>query len=1079
MPGMSRVQLELVQSFPTSGARAVSHFQIGDKDFLAIPQLAEDIPNGPTGMNEGNSDVDLIIWRANEVGHFEEWQRLPVSGGEDAEFFTIQDRHFLATASIRAGKGPYNYNVSSIIFEFVEGKFVEFQKIPTFGAKQWRYFSINGRHFLALAQGVKVPGLSSEVPGDSTVFEWDGTSFSSLQTVPSAWGYNFLHFELFGFHYLAYADYREPSILMRWDGDKFIQFQTFAPKGGRAFCFFRFEQDAYLALADIEDNSILYKWTGRDFQEHQTLTGTGGREFALIQDGGETYVVLVRFIQGSPKAPTTQLESIIYHMENGFLKQEYSFWTHGATDAAAFSRAGETCLFVCESLTEDVHFRVDSNLYRFKSGQQSKTLSEVQGAGKQSPEFVDLYTAYTASADGIGPKLTMLVSHSTAVDPMLVATSSEMIFYPGGSREPSYINYRFNNRGFKELAAISHLGPALASLVKMATLDTQMWRTETEKLLSRIAEVQRVNSVSLWRDELKVAAFAGREEVIANMIDYACSLTAKFLEAVLEDPQRLNPNFLSEEYLEPTGTVLGATIPMNAIMIATFFLVGLDISYRMRIWLQDQQIDWQRAMVLIVGKQGRETAGVTLSTNSVAQGIIQCSNLDLPINRIYIAPHGPDIAPGGSESGKLKQHEESFRSLWNRIYATVELGEIMFAGYPRYTPQLSNRPTVTETTTEISEMPQIHGPDDWLTMTTRMRIVLEDPRQLLSGCVTDYAAEQLRQYGNDPQKVTVPGLDSYDYASASVALTHPGTGKSLSAHTTRSPRKRGDLFGTPWQRFTHFLAPPQKCPVVGGEIAFYEAGTGPHTNIWLHGLPLDSRSWAAQRSFFESKYRNVYVDLRGYGNSSKFPANAQDVTQMNCDDLQFLLDHLHLGPVNLIGFASAGHIALRFASQHPERLNKLVVLNGSPCFRKREDWPFGFEEETLRKFTAAATQGGIEALTAMVLDPALVFKDVDATNAALLKECFADMSYNAGLDTVLKFFTDISFDDDRELMGQISTPTLLITGSVGEEVPNGTGAFLRRTIPNASLVEIPGADHFLFATKPDIVNPIIDGFLGT
>ncbi|KIX97186.1 uncharacterized protein Z520_07300 [Fonsecaea multimorphosa CBS 102226] len=1074
---MSPVQLELVQSFPTSGARAVCYFSIGNNDFLAIPQLAEDIPNGPAGMNEGNSDVDLIIWRANEAGLFEEWQRLPVAGGEDAEFFTIQNRHFLATASIRAGKGPYNYNVSSVIFEFVEGKFVEFQKIPTFGAKQWRYFSINGRHFLALAQGVKVPGLLSDVPGDSTVFEWDGTSFRSLQTVPSAWGYNFLHFELSGIHYLAYADFREPSILMTWDGERFNHFQTFAPKGGRAFCFFQVEQDAYLALADIENNSILYKWTGRGFREHQTLAGSGGREFALIQENGETYVVLVRFILGTPKAPTTQLESTIYRMEDGFLKQEHSFLTHGATDAAAFSKAGETFLFVCESLTEDVRFRVDCSLYRFKQRPQRKILNEVRGGGKQSPEFVDLYTAYTASADGTGPKLTKLVSHSTTNDPLLVATSSEMIFYPGRGRKPSYINYRFNNRGFKELAAISHLGPALASLVKMATLDTRMWRTESEKLLSRISEVHKVNSVSLWRDELKVAAFTGREEAIASMIEYTCSLTVKFLKAVLEDPQRLNPSFLREEYLEATGTTLGATISMNAMMIATFFLVGLDISYRMRIWLQDQQIDWQRAMVLIVGKQGRETAGVTLSTNSVAQGIIQCSNLDLPVNRIYIAPHGPDIAPGASEARKLEQHEEAFRSLWNRIYATVGLGEIMFAGYPRYTPQLSCRPTVTETTTEVSEMPQIRGPDDWLTMTTRLRIVLEDPRQLLSGCVTDYAAEQLRQCDNDLQKVIIPGLDSYDYASASAALTNPRNEKRPSGRSAKSPLKQGDLFGTPWQRFIQFLAPPQKCPVAGGEIAFYEEGTGPQTNIWLHGLPLDSRSWAAQRSYFASQYRNVYVDLRGYGNSSKFPDRVQNVTQMNCDDLLSVLDHLHLGVVNLVGFASAGHVALRFARQHPERLRKLVVLNGSPCFRQRQDWPFGFEDKTLDKFTAAASRGGIEDLTNMVLDPAVVFKDLDATNAASLKACFADMSHNAGLDTVLKFFTDISFDDDRELMAQISTPTLLITGSVGEEVPNGTGAFLRRTIPNASLVEIPGADHFLFATKPDIVNPIIAGFL--
>jgi hypothetical protein len=73
----------------------------------------------------------------------------------------------------------------------------------------------------------------------------------------------------------------------------------------------------------------------------------------------------------------------------------------------------------------------------------------------------------------------------------------------------------------------------------------------------------------------------------------------------------------------------------------------------------------------------------------------------------------------------------------------------------------SNRQTIFKDTRELSEMPRILGPDDMLTMTTRLRLVVEDPRQLLSGCVTDYAVEQLRLNGNNPATVVVPGLDRY------------------------------------------------------------------------------------------------------------------------------------------------------------------------------------------------------------------------------------------------------------------------------------------------------------------------------
>ena len=47
-------------------------------------------------------------------------------------------------------------------------------------------------------------------------------------------------------------------------------------------------------------------------------------------------------------------------------------------------------------------------------------------------------------------------------------------------------------------------------------------------------------------------------------------------------------------------------------------------------------------------------------------------------------------------------------------------------------------------------MPAIAGPDDWFAMISRLRVVLEDPRQLLSGAVTDYAAQQLVEHDNDP-----------------------------------------------------------------------------------------------------------------------------------------------------------------------------------------------------------------------------------------------------------------------------------------------------------------------------------------
>jgi non-heme chloroperoxidase len=270
---------------------------------------------------------------------------------------------------------------------------------------------------------------------------------------------------------------------------------------------------------------------------------------------------------------------------------------------------------------------------------------------------------------------------------------------------------------------------------------------------------------------------------------------------------------------------------------------------------------------------------------------------------------------------------------------------------------------------------------------------------------------------------------------------------------------------------------PQYLEVNVGRLAHYISGRGEDPVVWLHGLPLDSRSWSAQRAYFDPLARNVFVDLRGYGTSSKLPLDCADVTQLYTDDLDRLLTYLDLRGVALIGFASAGHVALRFAAEHPERLSKLAVINASPRFCRGDDWPWGFEDASIARFVETAREGGIDALTDLVLDPATVLRDVGRHEAHRLKEWFGAMSRTAGTDTLRGFFDGIARDDDRYLLGSVAAPTLLVTSGLGGEVPSEVGLYLRRHIPESWLVEIPGADHFVFATRPRLVNELLAQFL--
>jgi hypothetical protein len=352
------------QRLATAGARAARVFMLDGDLRLAIPQLAVDMPDSPAAMNGGDSNVSLLLYRWS-AGKFIADGELPVSGGEDACFFTIGSAEFLATASIRTGAGPYELNCKSTIFRRAQGKWVSHQSIATFAAKKWHFFTIGGRHFLALAQGVIHEGIVARHPSRSRIYEWDGQRFVDFQEIDGPWGYNWHAFKHEGQHFLAYADHARPSVVLRWDGASFILFQEFAPRGGRAFTLFRANGKAFLAFANLQGESLLYRWESGSFIRHQTLSGPGAREFALIETHEDLYLIQVNFILGTPAAPKTDLFSCVYRWQDQMLVKVAEFATFGATDAAAFSADGRRYVVISNSLSRDIRFTENSIVYCF------------------------------------------------------------------------------------------------------------------------------------------------------------------------------------------------------------------------------------------------------------------------------------------------------------------------------------------------------------------------------------------------------------------------------------------------------------------------------------------------------------------------------------------------------------------------------------------------------------------------------------------------------------------------------------------------------------------------------------------
>ncbi|TDD63242.1 hypothetical protein E1263_01030 [Kribbella antibiotica] len=386
----------------------------------------------------------------------------------------------------------------------------------------------------------------------------------------------------------------------------------------------------------------------------------------------------------------------------------------------------------------------------------------------ESPAFARLFFAYTGSPRSIGGQLTLASERRYAAAPLIVATHGDLALYPGNGAEPTIEGFRLSTRGFKELTAVSHLGPALATLARIKELDPDgPWPAGAAELLAATQETREANSPELWRDLVGIKSFAGREPAIAAMIDHACLVTERFLQRALENPSSLTAETVRRDALEGPSDEL--PVSLNRIMVATFYLFGMDLGHRLITWFDGLGLPWEDTMVIIAGRQGRPTAGVTRDSNSVAGIISAASRNRLPETSLLIAPHAPVFPTyDGSNLDAVAALEPEYRRLWSGVRATTELGEQMFAGYPRFEPARTGGQRIRPGTATISELPAIDGPADWFALTSRLRLVLEDPRQLLSGAITDFAARQLVDNGNNPAQLFVPGLDGEPYPLCSV-----------------------------------------------------------------------------------------------------------------------------------------------------------------------------------------------------------------------------------------------------------------------------------------------------------------------
>jgi pimeloyl-ACP methyl ester carboxylesterase len=109
-----------------------------------------------------------------------------------------------------------------------------------------------------------------------------------------------------------------------------------------------------------------------------------------------------------------------------------------------------------------------------------------------------------------------------------------------------------------------------------------------------------------------------------------------------------------------------------------------------------------------------------------------------------------------------------------------------------------------------------------------------------------------------------------------------------------------------------------------GVTLYYEVYGHGEPLLLIHGNGGSIGTMAAQIAFFRSSYRVIAMDSRDQGKSGDSPGKI--TYEKMTDDLAALLDHLKMGPVDVLGWSDGGIEALLLAIRHPAKVKKIAAM---------------------------------------------------------------------------------------------------------------------------------------------------------
>lgn len=252
-------------------------------------------------------------------------------------------------------------------------------------------------------------------------------------------------------------------------------------------------------------------------------------------------------------------------------------------------------------------------------------------------------------------------------------------------------------------------------------------------------------------------------------------------------------------------------------------------------------------------------------------------------------------------------------------------------------------------------------------------------------------------------------------------------------------------------------------------------GRGRQPMVFAHGFGCDQNMWRLVVPAFDDSHRVVLFDHVGAGQSDASAYDRQKYAALDgyAADVLDICRALELTDVVFVGHSVSAMIGVLAAKQDPGRFRALVLVGPSPRYIDDDGYAGGFSRQDIEGLLSSLDSNYLGWSSAMA--PVIMGTPDRPELGAELTNSFC----RADPEIAAHFARVTFFSDNRQDLGHVRTPTLILQCSDDVIAPYAVGEYVHRHMPASQLVVMEATGHCPNLSAPAETIGAIKAFLRT